>query len=159
MTSNLFSTLIKNTCIQITQSIIMHVVMNKFLPSIAKLFKYLNYLGFVKILVYFLCVVVLLFVIYKLYKSLIKVISSSSKSYESSKSREFSKKIFDKNYSNSISSFESKSSDFNLEPKKKIIHKISSSFNKNIKSNKSKKNNNLIKSELLLTSSLLSSSF
>lgn len=150
MTSNLFSTLIKNTCIQITQSIIMNAIMNKFLPSIVNLFKYLNYIGLVKIFVYFLCISVLLFIVYKLYKLIMKAFDNSSKCDKSSKIL-FDKKIKnDKDDDNCISSFESRSSDFNLEPKKKIIHVKSSSSSKDNKKNKIK---NLIKSEILLSSS------
>lgn len=143
MTSNLLSILIKNTCIQITQSIIMNAIMNKFLPSIAHLFKYLNYIGLVKIFVYFLCVSVLLFIVYKLFKLIMGAFDKSSTIL-------LDKKIICNKENECLSSFESKSTDFDLEPKKKIIHIKSSSYNKKDKKNKIK---NLIKSELLLSSS------
>jgi hypothetical protein len=121
----------------------MNAIMNKFLPSIAHLFKYLNYIGLVKIFVYFLCVSVLLFIVYKLFKLIMGAFDKSSTIL-------LDKKIICNKENECLSSFESKSTDFDLEPKKKIIHIKSSSYNKKDKKNKIK---NLIKSELLLSSS------
>ena len=150
MTSNIISNLIKSSCIQMTQSLIMSVIMNNLLPSLLKLFTYLNYFGLVKILTYLLCICVLLYIIYKLFKLLKKIISGSSSKYNKS-----STLLFNKNKkSDEISSFESKSSDFNLEIKKKNIHKSTSSTStSNLKKKfKNKKIKKLIKSEILLSS-------
>jgi hypothetical protein len=146
MTSNIISNIIKSTCIQLTQTLIMNVVMNNLIPSLIRLFKYLNCFGLVKIFIYLLCTSVLLYIVFKLFKFLKKIISGSS-----SKSNKSSTLLFKKNKdSNEISSFESKSDDFNLEPKK-IIHKSSSSSK--IKNNfKDKKIKNLINCEPLLSS-------
>lgn len=155
MTQNMISNLIKSVCLQIIQTIIMNVVMNNFLPNLSKLFKYINCLGLIKILIYLLCTCVLFYIIYKLFKLLKNFISGSSlKSDKSSKSYKSSNLIFNKNINNinsdCISSFESKSSDFDLEQKKKIIHKSSSSSK--IKNHLKKKIKNLINSEILLSS-------
>lgn len=144
MTSNLISNLIKTTCIQMTQSIIMNAIMKNFLPSLSNLFRYINCLGLINILIYFLIITVLLYILYKLFKFIKKIFYRKSKHCKSKSN------LLNKNISREISSFESRSSDFQLEPKKKIIHVTKSSSSKK---NKLSKIKNLIKSESLLSSS------
>ena len=62
--NNAITNLIKTACIQMTQSIIMNLIMDKFLPIITNLLKYLSCLGLIKILIYLLCSCVLFYILY-----------------------------------------------------------------------------------------------
>lgn len=158
MTLKFFSNIIKTTCIQITNTIIMNIIVEKFLPPLLKLLKYLNYLGLIKILIYFLCISVLVYIIFKFFK-LLKIFKKrfgsefNLHSNSLTKCNNSSTLLFNKNFkinknikSDEISSIESKSSDFNLGSCTKIIHKIASSKSNNKKNKKSTNREKLLDS-------------
>lgn len=156
MDSN-FSSLIKTVGLQLSQTIIINTITDKFMPNITKLFKYLNCFGLMKILTYLLCVSVLLYIAYKLYVVIKKLMCSRGKSLKNLLNKK-SKNIIKNNSksktnkSTELSSFESRSSDFDLEPKKnRLLVQKSSSIEK--------KNNKFLIKNLIKSESLLSSSF
>jgi len=160
--TNIITNLITSTCLQMTQTIIMKVIINKFFPIIAKLLKFLTCYGFIKIFIYLLCSCVLFYILYKLYNIYKKIKSNSSSSSGSSKSSSssepskpskpsnklqnvFKKKNIKKNIlipSIELSPIPSSSNDFVLEPKKN-----------NKKKTTHKNTNKHLKSESLLSSS------
>ncbi len=73
------SNLITTVFIQLTQSVVMKLIYEKFLPLINKLLKYICYIGISKLIIYLLCITVLLYFLQKMYKLFRCVSSSSSK--------------------------------------------------------------------------------
>lgn len=152
MTLNVISNLIKTTCVQLTQNLLMNALMKYFLPSLLNLFKFINSIGIVKILIYLLFISVLLFIIIKLFKFLKKIFRKNNQHSNLSIIKNLKKNNFSKS-TNYISSFDSKSSDYNLEPKKKInqnLARLNSGLNSGL--------NSTSKSFSSLESSLLSKS-
>lgn len=166
MTSNNVSSLIKTACLQVIQSILLNTIMDNVLPMMKNIFRYLSLFGVMKMLLYLLFLCVLVFILYKLYtfiKNLYKSFKINSESNSSNSLVHYNKNkkiknnlhiLSSGNKSNSskssseISSFISKTTDFNLEPKQKIIHKTSSES-----SEISKKYKRKSKSEPLISSS------
>lgn len=138
---NLFENLIKNACVQITQSIMMDVLMKKFFPSILDIYTYFKCYGLFNIFIYLLCSCVLVFILYKLYLYFYTFILKffRHKKYNL---------ISNKNTTDEISSFDSRSSDFNLN--KNRTNSISKKKNKNNYKFKNKIKN-LLKNEVLLS--------
>jgi hypothetical protein len=126
--------------------------MKKLFPSILDMYTYFKCYGLFNIFIYLLCSSVLIFILYKIYlysyKFILKFIGN--KNYNSSKKN-----------SSELSSFESRTSDFNLNKnntcsisKKKNNKSISKKNNSDNKFKNKIKIKNLLKNEILLSSIL-----